>query len=371
MKKTILAAILSAASIGAMASDYYVVTPVKGKLLSLAAIQVALNSYALPDAVVGEVYAGFQFSSLLQVSGDPTFTSNQVRWSVTSGALPAGLTLNAATGELSGTPTVSGTANFTVRATYKTTTGETAFQFKVVSLSVALANTAAPAGKLNTAYSYDFTNNLSVTDTSGAPSAASWALVAGSLPSGLLLNTSTGVLAGTPTTVGTYNFTLKASYKTRTAQQAYSVAIADYVDYSALMGAYTKDAIGFTRHAAWSGAMGNTYFWNTAAGASGAAAGNLEVRRAVTVPNQTTAKVKYLVDDYISKIEVNGVVVYSTQAGNYNGTGYYTPAFTLRPGTNVVSVTFANTSGPGGFVAEIRDGSTDALLAPVSGWKMQ
>jgi large repetitive protein len=38
-------------------------------------------------------------------------------WSLASGALPAGLSLNAATGEISGTPTTAGTANFTVQVT--------------------------------------------------------------------------------------------------------------------------------------------------------------------------------------------------------------------------------------------------------------
>src|SRR5206468_1181701 len=38
-------------------------------------------------------------------------------WSVTVGALPAGLTLNASTGVISGTPTGSGTSSFTVRVT--------------------------------------------------------------------------------------------------------------------------------------------------------------------------------------------------------------------------------------------------------------
>lgn len=101
------------------------------------------------------------------------------------------------------------------------------------------------------------------------------------------------------------------------------------------------------------------------------AGGDFQVRKTVTVASQTTVKVKYLVDDYISKVEVNGTVIQSGLAGNYNGTGYYSAAFTLRPGINVVAVTFNNTAGPAGFVAEIRDASTDALISPASGWKMQ
>lgn len=41
-----------------------------------------------------------------------------VSYAVTQGALPAGLTLNSATGEISGTPTAAGTSSFTVTATF-------------------------------------------------------------------------------------------------------------------------------------------------------------------------------------------------------------------------------------------------------------
>lgn len=43
--------------------------------------------------------------------------SQPISFSITAGALPAGVTLNATTGEISGTPTASGTFNFTVQAT--------------------------------------------------------------------------------------------------------------------------------------------------------------------------------------------------------------------------------------------------------------
>ena len=45
----------------------------------------------------------------------------------------------------------------------------------------------------------------------GNTGAVTWAITAGSLPPGLLLYTATGVISGTPTTVGQYNFTLRAT----------------------------------------------------------------------------------------------------------------------------------------------------------------
>ena len=64
---------------------------------------------ALPGATEGDAY-----STTITASGG----TGTVSYAVTSGALPDGLTLNAATGEISGTPTTAGTANFTVTATY-------------------------------------------------------------------------------------------------------------------------------------------------------------------------------------------------------------------------------------------------------------
>ena len=57
-------------------------------------------------------------AATLNTSYTATLTSNisGARWSVISGSLPAGLTLNASTGDITGTPTAAGTSTFTVKA---------------------------------------------------------------------------------------------------------------------------------------------------------------------------------------------------------------------------------------------------------------
>ncbi|KAA9111306.1 putative Ig domain-containing protein [Microbacterium rhizomatis] len=120
--------------------------------------------------------------------------------SVTAGALPPGLSLSA-DGVLSGTPTQGGTFTFTI-------TGSNGVDPDVtlpVTLDVNAAPTIAgspPPAVAGEAYSFPFT-------TSGFP-APDISLTAGSLPPGLSLSVD-GVLSGTPTQAGTFEFTVTAS----------------------------------------------------------------------------------------------------------------------------------------------------------------
>ena len=84
-----------------------------------------------------------------------------------------------------------------------------------------------PAGEVNWPYSYDLKQLLSVTgDPSYNASNVSWELQSGTLPAGLSLGTD-GVLSGVPTTKDTVgsSFQVKATYKTKTGQQAYTIVV--------------------------------------------------------------------------------------------------------------------------------------------------
>ena len=72
-----------------------------------AAAAPSITTSSLPDGKVGEAY-----SQILTATGTTPIT-----WSFDGGNLPAGLSLNKDTGEISGTPTADGTAKFTVKAT--------------------------------------------------------------------------------------------------------------------------------------------------------------------------------------------------------------------------------------------------------------
>jgi hypothetical protein len=220
-----LAAALLTASAVSVASDYYVVVPVPNRAATDGNILVSLNGYSLPSGVVGRAYAGFDFNSLLQVKGDPSYSPGNVRWSVAGGALPAGLSLSAA-GKLSGTPTAAASSSFQVLAAYKSKAGEQSYQVLVADVSVALAaDSAMPAGVQGAQYSYDLKSRLTVSgDPQYTPAQVGWTLAAGALPAGLQLNAD-GTITGVPSAEGTYPFTVKASYLNKAGQQSYQVIV--------------------------------------------------------------------------------------------------------------------------------------------------
>jgi hypothetical protein len=224
LRKTLVAAAL-AASMSAFASNYYVVVPVPARTDTGAAnISVSLSAYTPPAGFVGDAYPGFDFNQALQVTGDQNFNPSNVRWYVSAGALPAGLTLNA-TGKLTGTPTAAGTSSFVVTAVYRTKSGTNTFQVSVMNLQVSLGSAALPNATQGATYSYDMKTRLSVTgDSSYSGAGVSWSIASGNLPAGLSLGAD-GLITGVATAEGTYPFTVRAAYRTKSGIQGYQVVV--------------------------------------------------------------------------------------------------------------------------------------------------
>ncbi|HEU5003864.1 MAG TPA: putative Ig domain-containing protein [Actinomycetota bacterium] len=146
--------------------------------------------------------AGTAYSYSFTASGSPAPT-----FSLTSGTLPPGLTLNA-TGVLSGTPTTGGTYSFVVKASNSAGSATTPSLGITVNQAPAFTADSPPNASAGAPYSYTFT-------ASGFP-APTFALNTGSLPTGLSLSPG-GVLSGTPTTGGSFTFTVKATNSVATA----------------------------------------------------------------------------------------------------------------------------------------------------------
>ncbi len=137
-------------------------------------------------------------------SAQPTVTggTSPYTWSVSAGTLPAGLTINASTGLISGTPTSSGTTNVTVQVVDGNSVSATKAVSIVIVAGPALTFAAPPAGEVTVPYSNQLTY-------SGGVSTYTWSISSGSLPTGLTLNSGTGLITGTPTVAGSSTFTVK------------------------------------------------------------------------------------------------------------------------------------------------------------------
>ncbi|MDX1902796.1 MAG: putative Ig domain-containing protein [Thermonemataceae bacterium] len=145
-----------------------------------------------------------------------------VTWSVSAGTLPAGLSLNASTGLISGTPTgAAGSSNFTITATEGGCSASAAYSIAVSCPTISFTNTTASDATVGTAYNLDAsaTGNTATLSYSVSPA----------LPAGLSLNTSTGLISGTPTATAasaTYTVTASQSSGVCTASQPYTFAVA-------------------------------------------------------------------------------------------------------------------------------------------------
>ena len=147
--------------------------------------------------------AGTQFSAYTAQTLTASGTTGTVTWTVSSGALPAGLLLAAGTGILSGTPTVNGAFNFTIRAQDASgCVGQRSYSLTINCPAINLGSLG------NGTAGVSYSGSVAVTSPSGT---YIYAVSAGSLPTGLSLNSSTGAITGVPTLIGSYSFTVTAT----------------------------------------------------------------------------------------------------------------------------------------------------------------
>lgn len=152
-----------------------------------------ITTIALDAATVGATYS----KTLTKAGGTSPFT-----WSIASGSLPAGLSLGSSTGTISGTPTTAGVSTFIVQAldvNMATTSQELTL---IVNSAPVIARNSLPHGKVGKNYSQFI-------PVAGGTSPYTWTVSAGSLPSGLSLDSDTGIISGTPDQIDTETFTIE------------------------------------------------------------------------------------------------------------------------------------------------------------------
>jgi hypothetical protein len=162
---------------------------------------------------------GFYTATLQAIGGVTPYT-----WSIVGGALPAGLSLDAGTGVISGSPMTFGTAQFTVQVE------DNGGVRNARPLSMEIEESVAPV-QIATTWLADGAETVpyaKALEATGGRGTFVWSIVGGALPAGLSLSPS-GVLQGTPLAHGPSSFVVHVADPTsssRTATQALALTIA-------------------------------------------------------------------------------------------------------------------------------------------------
>ena len=190
-------------------------------------LNVGCLPYSVGPATLPNPIAGTPYSQTVSANG----IHGPFEYSVSSGALPAGLTLDPETGVISGNHTSSASVTFTIAA--EDVHGCAAFQSYTL-VPVCPTITVGPASILGATVGTIYNQAFSQTGASSA--SVSYSLSAGALPSGLLLSPA-GVLSGNPTSSGTFNFTVRATDASGCqGTQSYTLAVAVFRDFGDFSG---------------------------------------------------------------------------------------------------------------------------------------
>jgi hypothetical protein len=194
----------------------------------------------LPQATAGIAYN----PNTIQEAGGV----GAVSWNITAGTPPPGMSFGS--GTLSGTPTTAGNYTFTVQATDSNGSMSGMIQF-MLPVQIFVSDSTAPTVTKTLPPAPVGSSYNNPLDETGGTGTLTWTIIAGALPPGLSLSSNSGVVSGTPTTAGNYNFTaqvMDSASPPNVAALAFMLSVPDaqYGDLIVVDGSSTANPLGGT-----------------------------------------------------------------------------------------------------------------------------
>jgi gliding motility-associated-like protein len=209
---------------------------------------LVLAPKVLADGIVGNVYVGETIPEATGGTGPYTYANS---------VLPAGLTFNPATRQITGTPTQSGSYNITITVTDAANNMVSQTYALRVGGVLSLPTASLPSGTVGTTYPPQ-----TLPEVSGGTSPYTYSVTG--LPAGLVFNAGTRVISGTPTTGGPFNITMTARDNaglTTSTDYALQINVGDPIVASTTICAGTSVPLAVTNTL-----PGVTYRWYASTG---------------------------------------------------------------------------------------------------------
>jgi hypothetical protein len=311
-------------------------------LTATVALGLQINA-APPIAFLGVVPGTSTYNVAYTGSAAASGGAGALTYSLTLGALPTGLTLNAATGAIIGTPTVTGTFNFTIKAA--DTFGDSLSQS--YSIAVSYPAVVVTPATLPTGYAGSVYHQSTLAATGGSGTGFSFALANGTLlPAGLSLS-SGGVITGTPTTTGTTNFSVTATDSaSNTGNGNFSITVNAGVSITTGLTLPTGYVGGnYSQTLAATGGSGTGYTWAVSSGSTLPAGLSLSTAGVLSGKPTTAGTPSFSITatdsagntasaTFSVTIAAGVSIIAPTIPAGYPGSGYPATTFTASGGTN-------------------------------------